>query len=178
MTWKEMFRNKDKKTGVQTPELRKPTPPPHPPTSGSNAVKPNPNYIPPASTPRYNPPPMPPVNPPKENIIDTNHLRIKTLEAVRIEVNKNHLIASIEVAELQESTKVQVSTNSSSREDCNYKGDLFNFESLSWRDAFAPGATMYLVGIFEDWVSGELIYGEYDVLNRIFTRKDGNKCKD
>ncbi len=38
-----------KKTGVQTPELRKPTPPPPPPTRGSNAVKPNPNYIPPAS---------------------------------------------------------------------------------------------------------------------------------
>jgi hypothetical protein len=29
--------------------LRRPTPPPPPPTSGSNAVKPNPNYIPPAS---------------------------------------------------------------------------------------------------------------------------------
>lgn len=30
-----------KKTGVQIPELRKPTPPPPPPTSGSNAVKPS-----------------------------------------------------------------------------------------------------------------------------------------
>lgn len=38
-----------KKTGVQTHELRKTTPPPPPPTSGSNAVKPNPNYVPPAS---------------------------------------------------------------------------------------------------------------------------------
>lgn len=38
-----------KTTGIQTPELRSPTPPPPPPTSGSNAVKPNPNYIPPAS---------------------------------------------------------------------------------------------------------------------------------
>lgn len=38
-----------KKTGIQTPEFRKPTPPPSPPTSGSNAVKPNPNYVPPAS---------------------------------------------------------------------------------------------------------------------------------
>lgn len=42
-----MFKRKKKKTGVQTPEYRKPTPPP--PTSGSNAHKPNPNYIPPAS---------------------------------------------------------------------------------------------------------------------------------
>lgn len=42
-----MFKRK-KKTGCQTPEFRKPTPPP-PPTSGSNAVKPNPNYVPPAS---------------------------------------------------------------------------------------------------------------------------------
>ena len=44
-----MFKRKKKKTGVQTPELRKTTPPPPHPTSGSNAVKPNPNYIPPAS---------------------------------------------------------------------------------------------------------------------------------
>jgi hypothetical protein len=36
------------KSGYQPPEYRKPTPPP-PPTSGSNAVKPNPNYVPPAS---------------------------------------------------------------------------------------------------------------------------------
>lgn len=52
-----MFKRKNKKTGIQTPELRKPTPPPpvpsfgwqpksssatppKPPTSGSNAVKP------------------------------------------------------------------------------------------------------------------------------------------
>jgi hypothetical protein len=44
-----MFKRKKNKTGVQTPEFRKPTPPPSPPTSGSNAVKPNPNYVPPAS---------------------------------------------------------------------------------------------------------------------------------
>ena len=44
-----MFKHKKKKTGIETPELRKPTPPPSPPTSGSNAVKPNPNYVPPAS---------------------------------------------------------------------------------------------------------------------------------
>jgi hypothetical protein len=43
-----MFKRKKKKTGVQTPEFRQSTPPP-PPTSGSNAVKPNPNYVPPAS---------------------------------------------------------------------------------------------------------------------------------
>ena len=48
-----MFKRKKKKTGCETPMLRKPTPPPpppRPPTSGSNAVKPNPNYVPPAST--------------------------------------------------------------------------------------------------------------------------------
>ena len=44
-----MFKRKKKKTGVQTPTFRKSTPPPPPPTSGSNAVKPNPNYVPPAS---------------------------------------------------------------------------------------------------------------------------------
>lgn len=146
-----MFKRK-KKTGCETPKFSKPTVPPQPSV-----------------------PPMPPVKPAKENAIDTSHLRIKTLEAIRIEVNKNHLTAFVEVAELQDAAKVQVSTNSSIREDCNYKGDLFNLESLSWRDAFAPGATMYLVGIFEDWVTGELIYGEYDVLNYTFTRKENNK---
>jgi hypothetical protein len=45
----KMFERKKKKTGVQTPEFRKPSAPPPPPTSGFNAVKPNPNYIPPAS---------------------------------------------------------------------------------------------------------------------------------
>lgn len=44
-----MFKRKKKKTGVQTPEFRKPSAPPPPPTSGSNARKPNPNYVPPAS---------------------------------------------------------------------------------------------------------------------------------
>lgn len=55
-----------KKTGCETPELRKYTSPPPPPTSGSNAVKPNPNYVPPASAHRYNPPPMPPIKPAKK----------------------------------------------------------------------------------------------------------------
>lgn len=51
-----------KKTGVQTPEYRRPTTPPPPPTSGSNAVKPNPNYVPPASVkPQSTPPPPLPV---------------------------------------------------------------------------------------------------------------------
>lgn len=44
-----MFKHKKKKTGCETPELRKPTPPPPPPTSGSNAFKTNPNYVLPAS---------------------------------------------------------------------------------------------------------------------------------
>lgn len=52
----------DNKTGCKTPKFREPTvlpqyevppmppvKPPLPPTSGSNAVKPNPNYIPPTS---------------------------------------------------------------------------------------------------------------------------------
>lgn len=46
---------KKKKTGCETPKFRKPTVPPQPtvppmpPTTGSNAFKPNPNYIPPAT---------------------------------------------------------------------------------------------------------------------------------
>jgi hypothetical protein len=46
-----MFKRKKKKTGCETPELRQYTPPPPPPTSGSNAVKPNPNYVPTATVP-------------------------------------------------------------------------------------------------------------------------------
>ena len=49
-----MFKRKKKKTGCETPEFRSKVPmppvkPPPPPTSGSNAVKPNPSYVPPAS---------------------------------------------------------------------------------------------------------------------------------
>ena len=69
-----MFKRKKKKTGIQTPEFRRPSLPPNPnlgwqpakqsgtkphspPTSGSNAVK----------IPTYNPPPMPPVKPAIKN---------------------------------------------------------------------------------------------------------------
>lgn len=48
-----MIKCKKKKIGIETPEYGKPTPPP-PPTSGSNAFKPNPNYIPPASVKQSN----------------------------------------------------------------------------------------------------------------------------
>lgn len=61
-----MFKRKKQKTGCETPEYRRPTMPPNPnlvwqptkssdtkppkpPTSGSNAVNPNSNYVPPAS---------------------------------------------------------------------------------------------------------------------------------
>ena len=55
-----MFKRKNKKTGVQihpqyNPPPMPPVKPPEPPTSGSNAVKPNPNYIPPASVKRPRP---------------------------------------------------------------------------------------------------------------------------
>lgn len=62
-----MFKRKKKKIGCEMPEFRKPTSPPPPPTSGSNAHKPNPNYVPPASVkPQYTPPPMPPIKPAKK----------------------------------------------------------------------------------------------------------------
>lgn len=58
-----MFKRKNKKTGIETPEFRKSTPPPPPPTSGSNAHKPNPNYVPPASVkPQYDHPSPIPAN--------------------------------------------------------------------------------------------------------------------
>lgn len=76
-----MFKRKEKKTGVQPPEYRRHTPPPpipnfgwqptkssgtkppSPPTSGSNAQKTG------SQVPRqYNPPPMPPVKPPKPKV--------------------------------------------------------------------------------------------------------------
>ena len=76
-----MFKRKNKKTGCETPEFRKPTPPPPPPTSGSNAVKPNPNYVPPASTPRYNPPPMPLIKPAKQK---ENKIMNKTMYGLKL----------------------------------------------------------------------------------------------
>ena len=43
-----MFKRNKKKIGCETPKYSYTTPPP-PPTSESNAHKPNPNYVPPAS---------------------------------------------------------------------------------------------------------------------------------
>jgi hypothetical protein len=144
-----MFKRKKKKTGVQTPEFRKPTPPP-----------------------------MPPMKPAKENI---NNLRIKTIESIKIEAGKNGVdgTARIEITGLETATNPTISTQSSSTEFCSYiDGKMYDMQSVSFRDAFAPGATMYLVGIFEDWVTGELIYGEYDVLNYTFDRKENDQCKE
>lgn len=134
---------KKKKTGVQTPEYRRPTPPPVKPT-------------------RKNAP----------------NLRVKTLESIKIEVGKNGVndTAYIEVAGLETATNPMISTKSSSMEFCSgIDGKSYGVRSVSFQDAFAPGATMYLVGTFEDWMTGELIYGEYDVLNYSFIRKETTK---
>ena len=120
-------------------------------------------------------PPMPPVKTAKENV---NNLRIKTLESIRIEIGKNGIsdTACIEVAGLETATSPTMSIKSSSVECCSgIDGRILVTKSASFRDAFIPGTTMYLVGIFEDWMTGELIYGEYDVLNYKFTKKEITK---
>ena len=121
-------------------------------------------------TPEYRCPTMPPVIKPKE--IDINHLEIRTLEAIRIETHKYDQIASIEFSALSSAINPIVSINSSSVEQCNFAGKIFDTKSLSFRDAFTPGSSVILTGIFMDWISGELIYGEYDLLNYKFTRKE------
>lgn len=120
--------------------------------------------------------PMPPVKPAKENI---SNLRIKTVESIKIEVGKDGIndTAYIEIAGLT-TTRPQINTKSSSIDNCNLAGEKFDTISVSWRDAFIPGAKIYLTGIFEDWISGELIYGEYDILNFTFTRKENHQCKE
>jgi hypothetical protein len=127
-------------------------------------------------TPTYRyPTSPPPIKPPKENI---NNLRIKTIESIKIEVGKNGVngTAYIEITGLETATNPTISTQSSSTEFCSFiDGKMYDMQSVSFRDAFAPGATMYLVGIFEDWITGELIYGEYDALNYTFARKERAK---
>ena len=88
-----MFKRKKKKTGVQMPEFRKPTAPPPPPTSGSNAVKPNPNYVPPASNPHpYTPPPIPSIKPAKQK---ENKIMNKTMYGLNLYIPFEELDAYI-----------------------------------------------------------------------------------
>ena len=120
-------------------------------------------------------PSIPPVKTEKENV---NNLRIKTLESIRIEVGENGIsdTACIEVSGLETAISPTMSIKSSSVKSCSCIDDrILATKSVSFRDAFVPGATMYLVGIFEDWITGELVYGEYDVLNYKFTKKEITK---
>ena len=151
-----MFKRKEKKTGVQTPEFRRPTPPPNPnlgwqptkssdtkppklPTSGSNAVKPNPNYTPPASTPRYNPPPMPPIKPAKKENTTMNktmyglnlYIPFEELDAYiheRIDAkykDQTFIPVKVEVNELDLSIDIKLlSASSVEIDNCRYKLDL------------------------------------------------------
>lgn len=135
-----MFKRKKKKTGVQTPEFRKPTPPPPPPTSGSNARKPNPNYIPPASTLQYTPPPMPPIKPVKQK---ENRIMNKTMYGLNLYIPFEELDAyiheridakykdqtfipvKVEVNELDLSIDIKLlSASSVEIDNCRYKLDL------------------------------------------------------
>ena len=167
-----MFKCKKNKTGCETPELRKSTIVPSPKTMHDRITaelqKPLMDEIMKFGNET---PYMQPVKSLKEN---ANNLSIKTLESIKIEVGKNGVndTASIEIAGLQTAIKPTVSTKSSSTDHCNLAGELFNIVSVSWRDAFVPEARMYLTGVFEDYISGELIYGEYDLLNYSFVRKE------
>lgn len=136
-----MFKRKKKKTGVQTPEFRKPTPPPPPPTSGSNAHKPNPNYVPPASKPHsYTPPPMPPIKPAKQK---ENKIMNKTMYGLNLYIPFEELDAyiheridakykdqtfipvKVEVNELDLSIDIKLlSASSVEIDNCRYKLDL------------------------------------------------------
>ena len=151
-----MFERKKKKTCCETPTRSRfsmapnsnlgwqptkssGTKPPKPPTSGSNAVKPNPNYVPPASTPRYNPLPMPPIKPAKEE----NEMMNKTMYALNLyipfeeldayiheyidEKYKDHTFMPIkvEVNELDLSIDIKlISVSPIETDNCRYKLDL------------------------------------------------------
>ena len=128
-----------KKTGVQTSEFRKPSAPPPPPTSGSNAVKPNPNYVPPASTPRCNPLPMPPIKPAKKENTTMNktmyglnlYIPFEELDAYiheRIDAkykDQTFIPVKVEVNELDLSIDIKLlSASSVEIDNCRYKLDL------------------------------------------------------
>ena len=134
-----MLKRKNKKTGVQTPEFRKPSAPPPPPTSGSNAVKPNPNYVPPDSTPQYNPPPTPLIKPAKKENATMNktmyglnlYIPFEELDAyIHERIDKNYgdltfVPAKVEINELDLSIDIKLLSASSVEIDNNrYKLDL------------------------------------------------------
>lgn len=135
-----MFKRKKKKTGCETPEFRSKVPmppvrPPKPPTSGSNAVKPNPNYVPPASTPRYNPPPMPSVKPAKKENKTMYGLKLyipfEDLEAYIHdhieEAHKDHTFIPVkaEINELDLGIEISlISAVPNEFDDCRYKLNL------------------------------------------------------
>lgn len=152
-----MFNRKNKKTGCETPTYSRfsmaPNPnlgwqptkssgtkPPKPPTSGSNAVKPNPNYVPPASTPQYTPPPMSPINPTKQKEKATTN---KTMYGLKLyipfdelddyihehleEKYRDHTFVpvKVEVNEIDLSIDIQlISVVPVEIDDCRYKLDL------------------------------------------------------
>ena len=141
-----MFKRKKKKTGIQMPEFiskvsMPPVKPPKPPTSGSNAVKPNPNYVPPASKPhQYTPPPMPLIKPekPKENMTMNKtmyglnlYIPFEELDAyVHEHIDekyKDHTFMPIkvEVNELDLSIDIKlISVSPVETDNCRYKLDL------------------------------------------------------
>ena len=135
-----MVKHKKKKTGVQTPEFRKPTSPPPPPTSGSNAVKPNPNYVPPASTPRYTPPPMSSIKPAKQKENATMnktmyglnlYIPFEELDAyIHERIDKNYgdltfVPVKVEINDIDLSIDIKLlSASSVEIDNCRYKLDL------------------------------------------------------
>ena len=126
-----MFKRKKKKTGVQTPELRKPTPPPPPPTSGSNAQKTG-SQIP----PQANVPPMPPVKSPKEKENKTMYglnlyIPFEDLDTyIHEHIDKNYgdlmfVPVKVEINDIDLSIDIKLlSASSVEIDNCRYKLDL------------------------------------------------------
>ena len=135
------------KTGVQTPEFRKPTPPP----------------------------PIPDIKYATSETFDNiNNLVIKSIESISIIVEKDRQTASMEFTGLQDATYPTMEITSWDNEYVNYLGNVVFANRLTVRDAFAPGGTVRLKGTFEDTTTHELYDGEMDMLTWKFTKKENN----
>ena len=132
-----MFKRKKKKTDIQTPKYShfSMTPGPKP-----EYTFPNPCYIPPASTPRYNPPSMPPIKPAKQK---ENKTMNKTMYGLNLyipfeelntyiheRIDKNYgdltfVPVKVEINDIDLSIDIKLlSASSVEIDNCRYKLDL------------------------------------------------------
>ena len=132
-----MFKCNKKKTGCETPKYSRFSMAPGP---KPEYTFPNPCYIPPASTPRYNPPPMPPIKPAKQKENKTMnktmyglnlYIPFEDLDAyIHEHIDKNYgdltfVPVKVEINDVGLSIDIKLlSASSVEIDNCRYKLDL------------------------------------------------------